>query len=64
MARKKKSKVKSNVDSNRGADRRAGERRANNFWSKVENAFERFGKTSKLIQENSYGKNIKSTETG
>ena len=49
MARKKKSKVKSNVDSNRGADRRAGERRANEFWSKVENAFERFGKTSKLI---------------
>jgi hypothetical protein len=45
MARKKKKKV----DVNRGSDRRAAERRANNFWSKVENAFERFGKTSKLI---------------
>ena len=49
MARKKKSKAKSNADINRGSDRRAGERRANSFWSKVENAFERFGKTSKLI---------------
>ena len=45
MARKKKK----NIDVNRGPDRRTGDRRANDFWLKVENAFERFGKTSKLI---------------
>jgi len=49
MAKKKKNKIGFKIDANRGSDRRAGERRANNFWSKVENAFERFGKTSKLI---------------
>tara|TARA_Y100000310_G_C20213302_1_gene592348 strand:- start:10 stop:147 length:138 start_codon:yes stop_codon:yes gene_type:complete len=38
MARKKKKKV----DVNRGSDRRAGERRANEFWSKVENGFKKF----------------------
>jgi|TARA_Y100000310_G_scaffold97760_1_gene95388 hypothetical protein len=45
MARKKKKKI----DVNRGSDRRGDDRRANDFWSKVENAFKRFGKTSKLI---------------
>jgi|ETNvirenome_6_85_1030632.scaffolds.fasta_scaffold576174_2 hypothetical protein len=45
MARKKKKKI----DVNRGSDRRASERRASEFWSKVENAFNKFGKASKLI---------------
>ena len=51
MVKKKRAKAKSKAiaDVNRGSERRAGERRANSFWSKVENAFERFGKTSKLI---------------
>ena len=33
MARKKKK----NIDVNRGPDRRTGDRRANDFWLKVEN---------------------------
>ena len=38
MARKKKSKK----DVNRGLDRRTGDRRANEFWLKVENGFKKF----------------------
>ena len=38
MARKKKKKT--NV--NRGSERRAGDRRANDFWFKVENGFKKF----------------------
>ena len=45
MAKKKKKKI----DVNRGSDRRASERRANEFWLKIENAFEKFGKKSKLM---------------
>ena len=48
MARKKKTKTKTKTDVNRGPDRRTSDRRDNEFWSKVENAFEKFGKTSKL----------------
>ena len=45
MARKKKKKT----SVKRGPDRRIGNRRIDEFWSKVENAFKRFGKASKLI---------------
>ena len=44
MARKKKTKI----DVNRGPDRRSSDRQANEFWLKIENAFKKFGKTSKL----------------
>ena len=45
MARKKK------IDVNRGSDRRASKRRANEFWLKIENAFKKFGISSKIIGE-------------
>ena len=48
MARKKKKKV----DVNRGSDRRDGDRRANEFWSKVENGFKKFLESPFKKQEN------------
>tara|TARA_Y100000310_G_scaffold316582_1_gene368483 strand:- start:1268 stop:1417 length:150 start_codon:yes stop_codon:yes gene_type:complete len=42
MAIKKKNKIGFKIDVNRGPDRRSADRRANDFWAKVENGFKKF----------------------
>ena len=50
MAKKKKRESRK-INVNRGPERRSGDRRANEFWLKIEDAFKKFGISAKIIGE-------------